>query len=159
MNNTDSDNRLQDVTSNRNELNELSKKVKAISTKDYSFFLGRISCRNYYELQNTFVYQLGFRVIKYYNTRTGYIIIWRSKGVYNTKLIPIKNDYFPNIKYFEHKIEIRFNYTPLIVEQNSYTTKTVNVYIVYDLDDSPENSNQKLYNKKLFVWSDYYSKK
>ena len=69
-------------------------------------------------------------MIKYYNTRTGYIIIWRSKGVYNTKLIPIKNDYFPNIKYFEHKIEIRFNYTPLIVEQNSYTTKTVNVYIV-----------------------------
>ena len=159
MNNTDSDNRLQDVTSNRNELNELSKKVKAISTKDYRFFLGRISCRNYYELQKMFVYQLGFRVIKYYNTRTGYIIIWRSKGVYTTKLIPIKNDYFPNIKYFEHKIEIRFNYTPLIVEQNSYTTKTVNVYIVYDLDYLPENSNQKLYNKKLFVWSDYYSKK
>ena len=31
--NTDFDNKLKDVTSNKNELNELSKKVKAISTK------------------------------------------------------------------------------------------------------------------------------
>ena len=29
---------------------------------------------------------------------------------------------------------IQFNNTPLVVEQNKYTTKTVNVYIVYDLD-------------------------
>ena len=33
VNNTDFDNKLKDVTSNKNELNELSKKVKAISTK------------------------------------------------------------------------------------------------------------------------------
>ena len=30
---TDFNNKLKDVTSNKNELNELSKKVKAISTK------------------------------------------------------------------------------------------------------------------------------
>ena len=34
VNNTDFDNKLKDVTSNKNELNELSKKVKAISTKE-----------------------------------------------------------------------------------------------------------------------------
>ena len=33
-NKTDFDNKLKDVTSNKNELNELSKKVKAISTKE-----------------------------------------------------------------------------------------------------------------------------
>ena len=33
VNKTDFDNKLEDVTSNKNELNELSKKVKAISTK------------------------------------------------------------------------------------------------------------------------------
>ena len=33
VNKTDFDNKLKDVTSNKNELNELSKKVKAISTK------------------------------------------------------------------------------------------------------------------------------
>ena len=37
INNTDFDNKLNDVTSNKNELNELSKKVKPLSTKDYSF--------------------------------------------------------------------------------------------------------------------------
>ena len=33
VNKTDFDNKLKDVTSNKNELNELSKKVKPISTK------------------------------------------------------------------------------------------------------------------------------
>ena len=33
VSNTDFDNKLKDVTSNKNELNKLSKKVKAISTK------------------------------------------------------------------------------------------------------------------------------
>ena len=33
VNKTDFDNRLKDVASNKNELNKLSKKVKAISTK------------------------------------------------------------------------------------------------------------------------------
>ena len=33
VNKTDFDNKLNDVTSNKNELNELSKKVKAILTK------------------------------------------------------------------------------------------------------------------------------
>ena len=33
VNNTDFDNKLKDVTSNKNELNELSKKVKPISAK------------------------------------------------------------------------------------------------------------------------------
>ena len=33
INKTDFDNKLKDVTSNKNELNKLSKKVKAISTK------------------------------------------------------------------------------------------------------------------------------
>ena len=35
VNKTDFDNKLNDVTSNKNELNELSKKVKAILTKGW----------------------------------------------------------------------------------------------------------------------------
>ena len=37
-------------------------------------------------------------------------------------------------KYFEYKIGLQFNNTPLVVEQNNYARKIVNVYIVYDLD-------------------------
>ena len=36
---TDFDNKLKDVTSNKNELNELSKQVKAISTKGLTKYL------------------------------------------------------------------------------------------------------------------------
>ena len=38
-------------------------------------------------------------------------------------------------KYFRNKIGIQLNSTPLVVEQNNYATKTVNVYIIYDLDN------------------------
>ena len=37
-------------------------------------------------------------------------------------------------KYFEYKIGLQFNDTPLVVEQNNYASKIVYVYIVYDLD-------------------------
>ena len=40
----------------QNELNELSKKVKLLLTKDYSFFLGRIYFTSDDGLQNMFVY-------------------------------------------------------------------------------------------------------
>ena len=39
-----------------------------------------------------------------------------------------------SIKLFEYRIEIKFDKHPLAVEQYSYLTKIVNVYIVYDLD-------------------------
>ena len=32
---------------------------------------------------------------------------------------------------------MEFNNTPVVVEQKNYTTKIVNVYIVYDLDNWP----------------------
>ena len=35
---------------------------------------------------------------------------------------------------------IKFDRDPLLVEKNNYTTKTVNAYIVYDLDTRPNNS-------------------
>ena len=46
-----------------------------------------------------------------------YVIGWKSKGVYNSKLIALHGDILPNIKYFRKKIGIQFNNTPLVVEQ------------------------------------------
>ena len=40
-----------------------------------------------------------------------------------------------DIKYFRNKIGIQFNKTPLVVEQNNCTTKTVNISIAYDLNN------------------------
>ena len=41
--------------------------------------------------------------------------------------------FLPDIKYFWKKIGIHFNSTPLVTEQNNYTTKIGNVNIIYDL--------------------------
>ena len=48
-------------------------------------------------------------MIEYHNTRTEDIISCRSKGVYITKLIPVKNDYLSNIKYIGEKRTLQLN--------------------------------------------------
>ena len=64
-----------------------------------------------------FAYQATFSAIKYRNTRTEYIISWRSKGLYIIKLTAINNDLSPNILYFNRKIALQFDFTLLIVNQ------------------------------------------
>ena len=70
---------------------------------------------------------------------TEYIISGNSRGVYNSKRIALHGAFLSNIKYFTNKIGIQFNSSPLVIEQNNYTTKIVNVYIVYDLDNWPKS--------------------
>ena len=36
------------------------------------------------------------------------------------------------VKHFNEKIGLQIDYTPLVVEQNIYTSKIVNVYIVHN---------------------------
>ena len=119
-------------------------------TKDYSFFLGRIDFTSDDGLQNMFVYQPTYNAIKYLNNSSEYIITWRSKGVYNAKLIPIKNHSLPTIKYLNKKIQLQFDYTPLVVEQDNCKSKIVNVYIVYDLDYWPKRPLRNFTFKNYF---------
>ena len=79
-----------------------------------------------------FVYQPTFSTIKDNNTRPEYVISWRSKGLYITKLPPVNNDLLPKKVYFNRKIALQFDSTPLIVDQNDLIAKIVNVYIVHD---------------------------
>ena len=162
---TDFDNKLsgfnERINSNKtkevlfeNRLNKLSNNVKAMSTKEYGFFFGRI----YLEytsadgLKNMFIYQPTLSMIKYHHTRNKYIISQRSKGVYITKFIPIKNYSLSNRKYFCEKIALQFNYTPLVVEQNNYPTKTVNIYILYDFVSWQKNPLRNSTLKKCFFF-------
>ena len=66
----------------------------------------------------------------------------------------LNSDFLPNLKYFVNKIEIHFKNTPLVIEQNNYKTKIVDVHIVYDLDNWPKNRLKNFKLKKLFVWLD-----
>ena len=44
----------------------------------------------------------------------------------------------PNVERFGCRRGIQFSNTPLVIEQNSFTSKIVNAYIVYDLDNWPK---------------------
>ena len=84
VNKTDFDNKLKDVTSNKNELNELSKKVKAISTKGLTKdLIDKFSILNgakYFSsgiFQNYLVFTPAKKYIKYFSGTTQ-IDLWKS---------------------------------------------------------------------------------
>ena len=47
------------------------------------------------------------------------------------------------MKLCEYEIEIRFDEDPLAIAKSNYLTKSVNVYIVYNLDAWPRNPTNK----------------
>ena len=100
-----------------------------------SYFHGK----NYFGddgFQNMFVYQVTFNTLELIKDKsTDYVIGWKSKVLFESKLLPLHGAFLPNIKYFYYKIGMQFSNTPLVVEQNNYATKIVNAYIVYDLDN------------------------
>ena len=58
---------------------------------------------------------------------TDYVLIWKSKGVYNSKLKSLYAAFLHSIKHSEYRMGIKFDKDPLAVEQNNYLSKTVNV--------------------------------
>ena len=69
----------------------------------------------------------------------GYVLSWKSKGVCNSKLKQLYNAFLHNIKLSRYKVRIKFYKDPLAVKQNNHTTKIVNAFIVYDLNNWPNN--------------------
>ena len=49
-----------------------------------------------------------------------------------------------SIKLCEYRMVIKFDKDPLAIEQNNYTTKIVNVYIVYNPDAWPRYPTNNL---------------
>ena len=72
-------------------------------------------------------------------------ILWKSEEIYNSKLIALYGAFLPNVKNFRNKVGVQFNSTRCFaIEQNNYTKKIVNIYIVYDLDKWPKNPLRNL---------------
>ena len=66
---------------------------------------------------------------------TDYVICWKSKGIYTSKLTQLHTFFLPSIKLSGYRITLQFDNSILVVEQINYATKTVNAYIVYNLND------------------------
>ena len=66
-----------------------------------------------------------------------YVLSWKSKRVFNSKLKPLYTAFLNSLKLSGYKMGIYFDKDPLAVEQINYASKIVNVYILYDLDTWP----------------------
>ena len=76
--------------------------------------------------QNMFVYQPTFNLLELKKYKgTDFVIGWKSKCLFESKLLPLRGTFLPNKKYLGYKIWVEFNNTPLVIEQNNYTTKPV----------------------------------
>ena len=174
MNKTDFDkkptNFNKGITSNRTKHLEVQKKLNSLITKDY-IFLGRIYFTSNDGSQSTFVYQPTLDDLELKKDKgTHYVLSCKSKGVYNSKRKPLYTALLHSIKLSRYRTGIKFDKDPLIVEQNNYLSKIVNVYIVNDLDAWPSHRTNsfefknclfgatnivKNSNKEKYVYSGY----
>ena len=147
---TDFDNKLtrfnKPIISYETQYLEIQKKLNSLMTKDYNFFLVRISFTSNDGTQNIFGYHLTFDILELKNkTKALIIFIVRNQKKY---LILNFRKYillsYLALKFFGYRIGIKFNKDPLAVEQSNYLTKVVNVCIVCDLDAWPRSLTNNL---------------
>ena len=154
---TDFDKRLtsfnRKFTSNKKKYFEVQKKLNSQITKDYNFFLDRIYFTSNDGSQNTFFINNTCYVRIKKRKGIYYILSWKSNGVYISNLKPLYNAFLHSIKLSGYKMGIKFDKDPLAVEESNYSTKIVNVYIVYDLEAWPRNPTNNFKFKNLFIWS------
>ena len=106
------------ITSNKTKYLEVQKKKKKKQTKktkqkkqlnslvttDYNFFLGRIYFTSNDGFQNPFVYQPTLDTLELNKDKgTDYILSWKSKGVYTSKLKPLYTAFLHSIKRSRYK--------------------------------------------------------
>ena len=68
-------------------------------------------------------------------TELNTLLVGDKKECITLKLYQWNMFFLPNTKQFDHKIGIQLNNTLLVLEQNNYTSKIVNIFIAYDLDN------------------------
>ena len=106
VNKTNFDNKLTDfkkrVTSNKAKHLEIQKKLNSLIIKNYNFFLGIIYFASTDGSQNTFVYQPTLDTSELKKDKgTDYVLSWKSKGVFNSKLKPLYTAFLHNILNIE----------------------------------------------------------
>ena len=90
------------ITSNKTKHLQVQKKLNSLIKKDYNFFLGRIYFTSNDGSQNTFVYQPTLDALEV-TKGTDYVISWKSKEVFNSKLKPLYTVVFNSLKLSEYR--------------------------------------------------------
>ena len=93
MSKTDFDNLIifnRKITSNKTQYLEVQQKLNSLTTKYIYIFLDRIYFTSNDGSQNTFVYEPALDLSELKKDKgTDYVLSWKSKGVYNSKLKPL----------------------------------------------------------------------
>ena len=102
-------------------------KANSLITKEYNFFFGRIYFTSNDGSQNTFIYLPTLDTLELKKEKcTNYVLSWKSKEMYNSKLKPLYTAFLHSIKLSEYRMEIKFDEDPLAVK-NNYASKIVNL--------------------------------
>ena len=72
------------------------------------------------------------------------------KGVYTPKIKLLYTAFLHSIETSGYKAKIKFNKVSLAVEHNNYGINIVNAYIIYDLDNWPNNPFKNFTLKMCF---------
>ena len=77
------------ITSNKTKYLEVQNKLNSLIIINCKFLLGRMYFTSNNGSQNTFVYQANFDTVKLKKDKgIDYVLSWKSKGIYNSKLKP-----------------------------------------------------------------------
>ena len=113
----------------KTELKVEQDKIGKLGTHDSSYFLDENDFGND-GFQNMFVYEPGLITFELKKDKsTDYVLSWKSKGVYTSKLKPLYTAFLHSRKFSGYRIGIKFNKDILAVKQKHYLTKIVNNYI------------------------------
>ena len=123
------------ITPNKTKYLEVQKELNSLITNGYNFFLDEIYFTSNDGSQNTFDHQPTLHKLELNKDKgTDYVLNWKSNGVYNFKLKLLYTVVLYRMKLFGYRMRRKFYEDPLAVEQSSYLTKIVNVFIVYELN-------------------------
>ena len=109
------------ITSKKIKYLEVHQKINSLTTKNYNVFSGRIYFTNDDGSQNMFVYEPTVDTLECKGT--DYVLSWKSKKVYTSKLKPLYTALFPSIKISGYRMGKTIDKEPLGVQQNNYATK------------------------------------
>ena len=92
------------------------------------------------ESQNTFNFQPTPNTLELKKYKgINYVLSWKSKGIYTFKFTQLYTIFLNSTKISGYRTGIKCDNSILVVEQNNYTSKIVNFYIVFNLDTWPKN--------------------
>ena len=154
VNKTDFDNRLKDVASNKNELNKLLKKVKAISAKglgkDLRSKFSILNRAKYFSsgiFQNYLVFIPAKKCITYFHVTTR-IHSWKFNGISEERIeniTKLDSNFAPTFVDHHSLPNIKFNGHCLTINDIiSISKKVVNLYISYTLGPQLRNTHISL---------------